>query len=169
MGSCRSWILAFHFVIGSCRSKILIFGRGTSASSVWLWWLRLQCCHWRALNWSKGPMLVWEGPLHTLEGSVWLKKALCSTEREMCWPGKAVCWPYQALTWPWRSSSCLTFSLPKRVLHMTESLLVSHHVRSFDLTSGQIFKLTFPGQNAYVSGCLNAVWPIPENWVGKQA
>ena len=29
MGSCRSWILTFHFVVGSCVSWILIFGRGT--------------------------------------------------------------------------------------------------------------------------------------------
>ena len=29
VGSCRSWILAFHFDIGSCGSWILIFDRGT--------------------------------------------------------------------------------------------------------------------------------------------
>ena len=39
MGSCRSWILTFYFIIGSSGSWILIFGRGT------IWLIALSTIH----------------------------------------------------------------------------------------------------------------------------
>ena len=48
------------------------------------WSARDLCYSWGFFVVLRGPVLVWEGLLHTSEGHVWLKKAIFLAERVEC-------------------------------------------------------------------------------------